>query len=292
MNINLTLLMQAAAFAAFIWFTAKFVWPPLMRAIETRQKTIADGLAAGEQGRQALASAERRIADLIGEAKAKSAEIVAQGEKFRVDTVEAAKAEAKAEAERIMAGARAEIAQEVARAKEHLREQVAALAVAGAEKILEREVDAKAHADLLDGLVREGRFPEANAHACTPDPADPRPGIDAYGRALDALGGRFDVAILSAGEDGHCASLFPCHASVADPGERFLLVENSPKPPPRRVSASRRLLERSGLGVVVFYGEGKRDALALFRDPKVDVSGCPSKVVASIPTSYLVTDLS
>jgi len=155
MNINLTLLMQAAAFAAFIWFTAKFVWPPLMRAIETRQKTIADGLAAGEQGRQALASAEKRIADLIGEAKAKSAEIVAQGEKFRVDTVEAAKAEAKAEAERIMAGARAEIAQEVARAKEHLREQVAALAVAGAEKILEREVDAKAHADLLDAVKRQ-----------------------------------------------------------------------------------------------------------------------------------------
>ncbi|MBU6282644.1 6-phosphogluconolactonase [bacterium] len=147
------------------------------------------------------------------------------------------------------------------------------------------------HVDLLDGLVREGRFPEANAHACTPDPADPRPGIDAYGRALDALGGRFDVAILSAGEDGHCASLFPCHASVADEGERFLLVENSPKPPPRRVSASRRLLERSGLGVVVVYGEGKRDALALLRDPKVGVHGCPSKLVASIATSYLVTDL-
>lgn len=155
MNINLTLLMQAAAFAAFIWFTAKFVWPPLMRAIEARQKTIADGLAAGEQGRQALASAEKRIADLVNEAKARSAEIVAQGEKFRVDTVEAAKAEAKAEAERIMAGARAEIAQEVARAKEHLREQVAALAVAGAEKILEREVDAKAHADLLDAVKRQ-----------------------------------------------------------------------------------------------------------------------------------------
>ena len=125
----------------------------------------------------------------------------------------------------------------------------------------------------------------------SPDPSNPRPGIDAYGRALDELGGRFDVAILSAGEDGHCASLFPCHPSVSDPGEGFLLVEASPKPPPRRVSASRRLLERSGLGVVVFYGEGKRDALRLFRDASVDVQGCPSKLVASIEPSCLVTDL-
>ena len=155
MNINLTLLMQAVAFAAFIWFTAKFVWPPLMRAIEARQKTIADGLAAGEQGRQSLASAEKRIGDLMNEAKAKASEIVAQGEKFRVETVEEAKAEAKLEAQRIMTGARAEIEQEVARAKEHLRQQVASLAVAGAEKILAREVDAKAHADLLDAIRRQ-----------------------------------------------------------------------------------------------------------------------------------------
>jgi F-type H+-transporting ATPase subunit b len=155
MNINLTLLMQAVAFAAFIWFTAKFIWPPLMRAVEARQKTIADGLAAGEQGRQSLASAEKRMGELLNEAKSRSAEIVAQGEKFRVETVEEAKAEAKAEAERIMAGARAEIEQEVARAKEHLRQQVAVLAVAGAEKILAREVDAKAHADLLDAIKRQ-----------------------------------------------------------------------------------------------------------------------------------------
>ena len=155
MNINLTLLMQAGAFAAFIWFTAKFVWPPLMRAIQTRQKTIADGLAAGEQGRQSLASAEKRIADLVTDAKSKASEIVAQGEKFRAETVEQAKVEAKAEADRILAGAKAEIAQEVARAKEHLREQVATLAVAGAEKILAREVDAKAHGDLLDAIKRQ-----------------------------------------------------------------------------------------------------------------------------------------
>jgi len=155
MNINLTLVMQALAFAAFIWFTAKFVWPPLMRAIERRQKEIADGLAAGEQGRQALASAEKHSTDLVGEARSKAAEIVAQSEKFRADTVEQAKVEAKAEADRIIASAKAEVQQEVARAKESLRNQVSALAVAGAERILQREIDPKAHADLIAGLQRE-----------------------------------------------------------------------------------------------------------------------------------------
>ena len=155
MNINLTLLMQAAAFAAFIWFTAKFVWPPLMRAIDTRQKQIADGLAAGEQGRQSLASTEKRIADMMSEAKARSSEIIAQGDKLKSETIEAAKAQAKEEAERILAGAKSEIEQEIMRAKESLRNQVADLAVAGAAKILKREVDAKAHADLLAEIQRQ-----------------------------------------------------------------------------------------------------------------------------------------
>ena len=155
MNINLTLLMQAVGFGLFIWFTAKFIWPPLMRAVETRQKQIADGLAAGEQGRQNLASAEKRIADMIAEAKAKAGEIVATGEKFRSETMDAAKVEARAEGERIIAAAKAEIQQEVARAKDQLRNQVADLAVAGASKILKREIDAKAHADLLEAIRKE-----------------------------------------------------------------------------------------------------------------------------------------
>jgi F-type H+-transporting ATPase subunit b len=155
MNINLTLIMQAVAFAAFIWFTAKFVWPPLMNAVEKRRKEIADGLAAGEQGRQNLATSEKRIADLLGEAKGKAAEIVAQGEKFRAETMDRAKEEARAEADRIVAAAKAEIAQEVARAKESLRNAVAELAVAGATKILKREVDAKAHADLLRDIQKQ-----------------------------------------------------------------------------------------------------------------------------------------
>jgi F-type H+-transporting ATPase subunit b len=155
MNINLTLLMQAAAFAAFIWFTARFVWPPLMRAIENRQKQIADGIAAGEQGRHSLASTEKRIAEMMVEAKSRSSEIIAQGEKLRSETIDAAKAEARAEGERILAAAKAEIAQEVVRAKEALRNQVADLAVAGAAKILKREVDAKAHADLLASIRQQ-----------------------------------------------------------------------------------------------------------------------------------------
>lgn len=155
MDINLTLFMQAAAFAVFIWFTAKVVWPPLMRAVDTRQKQIADGLAAGEQGRQSLANTEKKIAEMMVEAKQRSSEIIAQGDKLKVETIEAAKLQAKAEADRILASAKAEIDQEIQRAKESLRNQVADLAVAGASKILKREVDAKAHADLLAAIQRE-----------------------------------------------------------------------------------------------------------------------------------------
>jgi len=155
MNINFTLVMQAVAFGAFIWFTAKFVWPHLMRAIDTRQKQIADGLAAGEEGRQSLASAEKRIAEMLAESKTRSSDIIAQGEKLKSETIDAAKAEAKAEAARILVAAKAEIEQEVVRAKEALRNQVADLAVAGAAKILKREVDAKAHADLLAAIRQQ-----------------------------------------------------------------------------------------------------------------------------------------
>ena len=155
MNFNLTLIMQAVAFTAFIWFCGRFIWPPLMRAIETRQKQIADGLAAGEQGRRELASAEKRDAEMLAEAKSKQAEIVAIGEKFRAETIEQAKVDAKAEADRIVAAARAEIEQEVARAKERLRDSVADLAGASAEKNHRKDVEQKVEADLLAKLKRE-----------------------------------------------------------------------------------------------------------------------------------------
>ena len=152
MNINLTLFTQAAAFALFIWFTIKFVWPPLLRAIENRQKQIADGLAAGEQGRKSLEISSREAEQVVQKARERAAEIVSQAEKRGTQMVEEARANARVEGDREVAAAKAEIEQEITRAREQLRDQVAQLAVAGAEKILRREVDAKAHAQLLDSI--------------------------------------------------------------------------------------------------------------------------------------------
>ncbi len=155
MNINLTLFSQALTFAILIWFTVKFVWPPLLAAVESRQKTIADGLADAERAKHDLEMAAKRSADILREAKEKAGEIVASGEKRYSEIVEQAKEQAKVEGDRILAGAKAEIDQEVFRAREQLRTQVSAIALAGAGKILGREIDAKAHNDLLDKLVAE-----------------------------------------------------------------------------------------------------------------------------------------
>ena len=155
MNINLTLVMQAIGFGLFIWFCQKTIWPWMMTQIETRQKQIAEGLQAGEQGRQSLVSAERRVADMIAEARAKAGEIVATGEKFKAETIDRAKLEATVERDRIIAAAKAEAQQEYQSAREQLRNQVADLAVAGASKILQREIDPRAHAELLDSIRRE-----------------------------------------------------------------------------------------------------------------------------------------
>src|ERR1700687_4435925 len=142
MNLNLTLIAQAVVFSAFIWFTVKFVWPHMLRAIETRQKTIADGLAAAEQGRRSLEVSTRQADDAIKEARSRAAEILAQAEKRSAQLIDEARTAAKDEGNREKAAAKAEIAQEVTRAREQLRDRVASLAVAGAEKILRRAVDA------------------------------------------------------------------------------------------------------------------------------------------------------
>jgi F-type H+-transporting ATPase subunit b len=155
MNINLTLFAQAIVIIAFIWFCKAFVWPPLMKAIADRQKLIADGLAAGERGKADLANAEKRAAEEVAKARERAAELLAQAEKRAAQIVEEAKITAKTEGDRLVAGAKAEISQEVFRAKESLRQQVADLAVAGATKILRREVNASAHADLLTQLKQE-----------------------------------------------------------------------------------------------------------------------------------------
>lgn len=155
MNINLTLISQAMTFAIFIWFTVRFVWPPLMRAIENRQKTIAEGLAAGERGKRELELASQRSGDVVREAKQRAADIIAQAEKRAAEIVDEAKTAAREEGGRILVGAKAEVEQEVFRAKEALRQHVADLALAGATKILRREVDEKAHAELLASLKAE-----------------------------------------------------------------------------------------------------------------------------------------
>src|SRR6267143_2384650 len=155
MNINLTLVAQAITFAAFIWFTAKFVWPYMLRAIETRQKTIADGLAAADQGRKSLELSTRQADEEIRKARERAAEIIGQAERRTAQMIEEAKSAAKEEGNREKAAAKAEIEQEVTRAREQLRDRVASLAVAGAEKILRREVDAKAHGELLDAIKRQ-----------------------------------------------------------------------------------------------------------------------------------------
>ncbi len=155
MNINATLIGQVVWFLLFIWFTTKVVWPYLRRAIEERQKTIADGLAAAERGRQDLELASKRAADVLREARDQAQEVLAQADRRAVQLVEEAKTQAKTEGDRIIAGAKAEIDREVFRAKETLRAQVAVLAIQGAEKILRREVDARAHADLLNAVAAE-----------------------------------------------------------------------------------------------------------------------------------------
>lgn len=155
MNINATLLGQTIMFAMFVWFCMKLVWPPIIAALEARRKQIADGLAAAERGKHDLDLAAKRSAEILREAKERTAEIIAQGDKRASEIIEEAKAQAKLEGDRIIAAAKAEIEQEVFRAKEHLRTQVSAVALAGAGKILGREIDAKAHNDLLEKLVTE-----------------------------------------------------------------------------------------------------------------------------------------
>ena len=155
MNINATLLGQTLMFAMFVWFCMKFVWPPIMAALDARKKQIADGLSAGERGKHDLELAAKRSAEVIREAKEKAAEIIAQGDKRASEIIEEAKAKAEVDAGNIRARANSEIEQEVFRAKEQLRTQVSAIALSGASKILGREIDAKAHNDLLEKLVTE-----------------------------------------------------------------------------------------------------------------------------------------
>ncbi|SDG70795.1 F0F1 ATP synthase subunit B [Propionivibrio dicarboxylicus] len=155
MYVNATLVAQLVVFFILAWFTMKFVWPPIVKALDERATKIAEGLAAAERGKQSLELASKRSAETVREGKEKVVELLVQAEKQSQQIIEEAKAQARIEADKVIAGAKAEIEQEAARAREALRERVADLAIAGAEKILRREVDAKAHADLLAQIKQD-----------------------------------------------------------------------------------------------------------------------------------------
>lgn len=153
MDINFTLIAQALTFAAFIWFTVTFVWPPLLRVMEERQTRIADGLAAAERGARSLEEARSRIDAMVEEARAQARGILDQAQTRANSIIEEARASAERERDRILQAARAEVDQQINKARDELRGQVAAIAVAGAEKILAREIDAGTHQDLLNRLA-------------------------------------------------------------------------------------------------------------------------------------------
>ena len=153
MNINATLFGQLIAFFLFWWFCAKFVWPPLVAALAERKAKIADGLAAAERGHHEKELAEQRATELVREAKQQAAEIINQAQKRANEVEEEGKEKGRSEGERMKLAAVAEIEQEANRAREALRAQVVALALEGAEKVLDREINAEAHGEYLDKLA-------------------------------------------------------------------------------------------------------------------------------------------
>jgi len=154
-NINLTLVIQMVVFALLIWFTMKVIWPPILGLMEARSKKIALGLAAAEKGQQDLANAEQRAEGVINEARTRANEIIDQAQRRANDMVEAARSKALEEGERLVATARGQIELATTKAREDLRKEVGRLAVSSASKLLGREIDAKAHADLLGNLAKE-----------------------------------------------------------------------------------------------------------------------------------------
>ena len=155
MDINMTLLGQSIAMLVFVWFCMKVIWPPIMDAIEERQTQIADGLAAAERGQQSLDKAQAEAGDIVDDSRKQATTILDQAHARANEIVAEGKADGTKERERQVAAARAEVEQEANRAREELRGQVSAIAVAGAEKILQREIDSKAHEDILSKLAAE-----------------------------------------------------------------------------------------------------------------------------------------
>jgi len=155
LDINLTLWGQSIAMLVFVWFCMKFIWPPIMQAIEERQTQIADGLAAAERGEQSLEKAKAEAGDIVDDARKQATTILDQAHARANEIVAEGKTDGIQERERQLAAARSEVEQETNRAREELRGQVSAIAVASAEKILQREIDASAHDDILNKLAAE-----------------------------------------------------------------------------------------------------------------------------------------
>jgi len=152
-DFNATLIGQSIAMLVFVWFCMKYIWPPLLNAIEARQAEIADGLAAAEKGQSRLAEAETEVSKIVGEARDQARGIMDQANSRANEIVEAARHEGEVERQKQLESAKSEIEVEVNRARDELRTQVAAIALEGAQQILGREIDASAHKDLLDGLA-------------------------------------------------------------------------------------------------------------------------------------------
>lgn len=155
MNLTLSLIIQSLVLLILGWVTMKFIWPPLIAAIEERQRKIAEGLAAADQGEKSLAEAEAKANELVKDARVQASKIVEQANRRSNEMVDEAKAAANAEGARLMGNARQEAALESGRARDQLRAEVGALAIAGAAKVLGREIDARAHADLIEQLAQQ-----------------------------------------------------------------------------------------------------------------------------------------
>ncbi|MGJ8688681.1 MAG: F0F1 ATP synthase subunit B [Gammaproteobacteria bacterium] len=155
MNLNATIIGQSIAFFVFVWFCMKYVWPPITAILEERQTKIADGLEAADRAQRDLNLAQNKAADELREAKQQGAALIEQANKRSNQIVDEAKDKAREEGQRLIAGAKAEIEMELQRAKEDLRAQVAAIAVAGAEKILESSIDQAANEELMKKLASE-----------------------------------------------------------------------------------------------------------------------------------------
>lgn len=155
MNLNITLVIQLIVFVALGWVTMRYIWPPLIGALEERQRKIADGLISAEKAEKSLVEAKANATEILKEARVQATKIIDQANRRSNELVDEARGTAIAEGQRLLADARQEVVLESTRAREQLRREVAGIAVAGASKLLGREVDAKAHADLLEKLAVE-----------------------------------------------------------------------------------------------------------------------------------------